>query len=322
MRLTLSLTLSALALAASGCAPVDDPSAEESAADEVRAGGAVFVRVRHDTRRCLSPVCGGWWVSRVNYNTTRCLDGSYARECYVAEIDWRGLGLTERALPAVQEAAGSGRALLRARIEPKAYGPVGTFGELVVQEAWQAVTAAEPSGPFYRVQGPDRVCVRAPCFAYDQDRLNSTQTARLSGVDLSRVAGVTAADLARGVDTLRQPVGILAAGVTRNGADGGRTLVATQFYVRVSEGVSDATYCRADADCVASVYRADVAAAGDCYCRFCPTAVVNATTARARETAYERYCRPMVPTCPVPRCIVPPTPRCVANACVGVTRTP
>jgi hypothetical protein len=321
MRLMIAVSLSLLSLAASGCAPVDDPSAEESAADEVRLRGGVFLRVRHDTRRCASPMCGGWWVSRVNYNTTRCHDGSYAAECYVADIDWRGLGLTERALAPFTERVASGRALVRARVEPRAYEARGTFGELVVQEGWQAVTDAAPTGPFYRVQGPDLACVRAPCFAYDQERLNSTQAARLSGVDLSRVPGVTTADLTRGHETLREPVGILAAGVTRNGADGGRTLVASQFYVRVSAGVSDAVYCRADADCAASVYRADVAERADCYCRFCPTAVVNTTTARARELAYERLCRPIVPTCPVPRCIVPPTPRCVANACVGVTAT-
>lgn len=319
MRLSLALSLSlfGLSLAATGCAPVDDVTGEESAADELRARGGVFVRIRHDYRRCASPMCGGWWVSRVNYSTTRCHDGSYARECYVAEVDWRGLGLTERSLPPFLERSTS--AVLRARIEPKAYGTIGTFGELVVQEGWQAVTDAEPSGPFYQVNGPDRACVRAPCFAYDQRRLNSAQSARLSGVDLTRVQGVTAADIARGVDTMRQPVGLLVAGTTRNGADGGRTLVASQFYVRVSEGVPDAVYCRADADCTASVYRADVGSREDCYCRFCPTAVINTTTARARESSYERYCRPMVPTCPVPRCIVPPTPRCVANACVGVT---
>ncbi len=320
MRLThtLSLSLLGLALAAPGCAPVDDPSAEESAADEVRLGGGVFVQVRRDFRRCVSPLCGGWWVKRVNYNTTRCADGTYAAECYVADIDWRGLGLTERSLPPFQDHVAGGRAILRARIERRDYGAMGTFGELVAQEGWQAMTDAAPTGPFYRVQGPDRVCVRAPCFAYDRERLNSTQTARLSGVELSRVAGIEAADVAKGYDYLGQPVGILAAGITRAGADGGLTLTASQFYLRVSEGVSDARYCRADADCTMTVYRDDIASREDCYCRFCPTAAVNTSTARTRERAWERYCRATVATCPVPRCIVPPTPRCVANACVGV----
>ena len=87
-------TLAAVALAS--CAPVDDLAAPESeSTEEVRAAGAVYLRVRPDYRRCVSPLCGGSWVSRVNQRTTRCADGTWAAECYVAAIDWSATGLSK-----------------------------------------------------------------------------------------------------------------------------------------------------------------------------------------------------------------------------------
>lgn len=303
------------ALITVACAPVDDTTSDEAAADEVRVGGANFVRIRRDFRRCISPVCGGWWVSRVNYATTRCLDGRYATECYVADIDWSGLGLSERALPEFEGRAGSGAALLRARIESKSWGTLGTFGQLVVQEGWQALTDATPGGSFFHVQGPDRTCVRAPCFAFPAERLNQRATARYSGVNLATIGGATREDVAKGYDYLGQSVGILVAGRPTSTADGGTTLVASQAYLRVSEGVSDARYCAADTDCTVSVYGADVDNAADCYCRVCPTFAINTSTATARETSWTRFCSRASLRCPAYPCRPPRPPACVNHAC-------
>jgi hypothetical protein len=50
------------------------------------AGDDIYYTIRRDLRRCISPLCGGWFISRVNKKQTRCADGSRANECYVAEI--------------------------------------------------------------------------------------------------------------------------------------------------------------------------------------------------------------------------------------------
>jgi hypothetical protein len=55
--------------------------------------------------------------------------------------------------------------------------------------------------------------------------------------------------------------------------------------------------------------------ARDCFCPFCPTAVVTAATATARERAYRRYCSTFRQSCPVPRCAAPPAAGCVNHAC-------
>lgn len=310
----------ALALASSGCAPVDTADGTENAADDVRAAGASYVRVRPDFRRCASPMCGGWWVSRVNQSSTRCVDGSYARECYVAEIDWAGLGLDGPALDDFRGLAAAGRAVLRARIERKQYGTVGAFGELVVVEGWQAMTEAEPSGSFYRAQGPLRVCARPPCFSYDAVRLNHGAVARLSEVNLRAVPGADERDVAKGYDYLDQDPGILVAGDIRGTRDGGRGITATQFYLRVSPGVADAVYCREDADCTMSVYRADIESRDDCYCRVCASTALNVSTARTRANAFERYCSSVRTPCPLVRCILPPPVACVNHACTAAPR--
>jgi len=49
-----------------------------------------FYSVRPDYRRCVSPLCGGYFVKRVNQSRTRCVNGRLMSECYVAEIDWNG----------------------------------------------------------------------------------------------------------------------------------------------------------------------------------------------------------------------------------------
>ena len=88
------LAVCSLALATFGCAVQSaDPA---SGADDTEASeGAVsasststYWRVRPDFRKCISPICGGWWVSRVNFATTKCADGKLASECYVAGLDW------------------------------------------------------------------------------------------------------------------------------------------------------------------------------------------------------------------------------------------
>ena len=55
--------------------------------DDGLASTSTYYALRRDFRRCIAPICGGYWVKRVNYTSTRCLDGRYAAECYVADLD-------------------------------------------------------------------------------------------------------------------------------------------------------------------------------------------------------------------------------------------
>jgi hypothetical protein len=48
---------------------------------------------RHDTRKCMSPMCGGYWIRLYDEENgqeqeqTECADGTFAEECYVANFD-------------------------------------------------------------------------------------------------------------------------------------------------------------------------------------------------------------------------------------------
>jgi hypothetical protein len=134
---------------------------------------ATFYTMRADLRRCMSPVCGGFFVKRVNEPLTRCANGRYQAECYVAEIDWNG-----------QAEIDSGLAILRGQLSSRQYDRLGTFGVFRVEESWQAVNNNQPAGLFYLVRDSGVRCIAYPCPTYREAKLNSTLSKNIAGVDL------------------------------------------------------------------------------------------------------------------------------------------
>jgi hypothetical protein len=135
---------------------------------------STFYSVREDRRRCLSPLCGGYFVKRVNLPLTRCPNGRYLAECYVAEIDWNGQAQVE-----------PGEALLRGSMVAKTYGRFGNLGLLRVSESWQSVSENQPTGTFYRVRDRGLRCITYPCPTHHEAKLNSTVSQNIAGVDLT-----------------------------------------------------------------------------------------------------------------------------------------
>src|SRR5512147_1590362 len=99
MRLTLALT--AILMLGAACASLGASREPAEAPDEALEDGrgnavsaaSTYCSARRDMRRCMAPLCGGWWVKRVNRSTTRCSDGVNRGECYVFEIDASGLAV-------------------------------------------------------------------------------------------------------------------------------------------------------------------------------------------------------------------------------------
>src|SRR5437763_14453597 len=96
---TMRARLFVFAFLFAGCG-AGDPAVDDSeaAATDGKAdsfdSASTYYSARPDLRRCIAPLCGGWWVKRVNRASTQCADGSYASECYVATIDVSGLGFS------------------------------------------------------------------------------------------------------------------------------------------------------------------------------------------------------------------------------------
>jgi hypothetical protein len=183
---------------------------------------STFYRVRNDLRRCASPLCGGYFVARVNASSTRCADGRFKRECYVAEIDWNG-----------QEEPEVAPLLVRGNIVAKRYERFGNLGELRVRELWKSLGVNAPVGTFYLVRDRGVRCIAFPCPTHSEAKLNSSISRNIAGVNLEGAGLGENSPVVNAAMT--GPNGVIVTGqdVPVKGP-GGRSfeLKATQVYVR------------------------------------------------------------------------------------------
>ena len=196
---------------------LEPPNAPDSLAST-----SSFYSFRRDLRRCAAPRCGGYFVKLVNQTRTRCADGRYQRDCYLASIDWRGHAEPD-----------SDRGLLRGTIRRK-----GQFGEFRVREVWNAAGASQPDRTFYRVRDRGLRCIAAPCATHHEAKLNSTASRNIAGVDL---AGADAPENLVGdaSQAMTSADGILVSGthsLVTGPAGRMQMLKASQFYLRGGAG--------------------------------------------------------------------------------------
>jgi hypothetical protein len=196
-------------------------------------GMTSYFELRRDVRRCAAPLCGGFFVQRVNRLSTVCADGTSSAECYVAELDFSGLGLSDAQAASVEAAPED--VLLRGALasEPTA---VGELGVLNVSEAWQGHAGVDPSGAFLRVRNEGIVCITSPCLSFSAELLDSRLPAvQVAEVDVSGIAG----DGSDALGQLNEADGLLVAGrpeIVRG--PGGRALGidASEYYVPLVAG--------------------------------------------------------------------------------------
>ena len=162
---TLLGAFSLIALAA-GCASEHNDSHEATdASEEAITGTSVqyFRVVGRDMRKCAFPMCSGYFVSRVNSEQTKCIDGTWADRCYVSELDLSKLGLPPaQAAKELGEAQG-GSVILKAKFATKKYAPQLSGTILSVSAAWQAASQTAPTGTFYSVKDSGILCFTTPC---------------------------------------------------------------------------------------------------------------------------------------------------------------
>jgi hypothetical protein len=170
----------------------------------------------------MSPLCGGYFVKRVNQSRTRCANGRWMSECYVAEIDWKG-----------QTEIDPGKALVRGDIVARRFPRFGNLGALRVTESWQSPSDEPATGTLYRVRDRGVRCITHPCLSHSATKLGFTFTMNIAGVDLA-AGGAGGELISEGAAAMTEPEGVIVAGyfapVT---GPGGRaqTLKATKFYL-------------------------------------------------------------------------------------------
>jgi hypothetical protein len=143
---------------------VGDDGADAVSADGLSTTKETFVRIRRDYRKCVSPLCGGYWLVDLN---------SKAQERYVSGLDFSGSSL-DNEVQADVAGGGDGEVVLYGKLgarEPR----FGTRPFIVVQ-AYRGLpgVTVQPTDSFYSVGRTRIACTRFPCPNIAVARLNRT----------------------------------------------------------------------------------------------------------------------------------------------------
>lgn len=213
-------------------------------ADVSEGGVHTYFEISRDMRKCVFPLCGGFFLDRLNASTTKCHDGSTAEACYTPELDWSESGLSQPAIDKLSVAAAQSvldegvRAIVRGRFAKKNLTtPSPELGRFVVTEVWLAQSDAVSSGVFAKVADNGVRCFAAPCPSTGEKALNTSRTAAIAEIDFAE-AGLTEAQLDKVSSDLFEPHGVIIAGDRYNfKVDGrkGKGRTATAVFLRLHD---------------------------------------------------------------------------------------
>lgn len=211
----------------------------DSAADDAHA----YFEVTTDLRRCPSPLCGGWFMRRLDRSTTTCHDGRHAGTCYTPVLDWSEADLSDDQRAKLLDASSKDAvsegvyAIARGRFEPTNTTPRPAMGRFVIGEAWVAEGVAVSAGVFVKLKDNGLRCFAAPCPNLTEKTLNTPRVADIaeldwtpSGLSDRQIEGLSAA--------MYGSEGILVAGYRYTVHDSGSTAkgrTATAAYHRLSD---------------------------------------------------------------------------------------
>jgi len=190
----------------------------------------IYFTIRPDFRRCISPMCGGWFVSAVNRKVFMCLDGTIKRECYVSTEKINISGLSDAQVAELRQAMSESKVLIGGYLSN-----VVAYGLLEINNAWLSVSDHPPEGRFVNVTDNGIRCITEPCPSYDGQILNRHAVKNLAGYDLDMV-GASDEQLAMAQEAIDSDSGLPMAGrfVEITGPAGSaQGIVASQFYLKV-----------------------------------------------------------------------------------------
>jgi hypothetical protein len=218
-----SAAICVLAACAAPMASADETSDEAVAQDELNGNAGVvedaytYFGITADLRKCPSPMCGGWFITRLNHSTTRCHDGRPAASCYTPVLDWSSAGLSDVQQSTMLEACGREAgsagvyAIVRGKFARTNTTPQPGLGRFVVLEAWVGEGDAVATGTFVKVRDNGRRCFVAPCPSLTEVTLNAVQSRDIAGIDWAPAA-LDDDQLAACVAAMASPDGALVAG--------------------------------------------------------------------------------------------------------------
>lgn len=211
--------------------------------DSVPNDAYTYYEVIADLRKCPSPLCGGWFLERLNRESTICVDGQEAESCYAPVLDWSEANLSvdqqsKLIDAATKDATTSGvYGIVRGVFSPTNATPRPELGRFVISEAWVAEGAGVSEGAFVRIKDNGLRCFAAPCPSLTETTLNTPRTTNIAELDWTP-SGLSDREIEGFIGLLASPDGILIAGhrytVHENGQTAkGRTV--TNAYHRLSD---------------------------------------------------------------------------------------
>jgi len=193
---TLSSVLVFTLAGCSSSADTPDENTGESVDDVALADKAIpvddaytYFKITADLRKCAYPMCGGWFLSRLNQSTTQCHDGQWAASCYTPVLDWSQVNLSDvqkaKLLDAcTRSAVSTGTyAIVRGKFARTNSTPSRKLGRFVLSEAWVAEGDALSDGQFVRVKNNGLACLIAPCPSLTETMLNTTKAVDIAELD-------------------------------------------------------------------------------------------------------------------------------------------
>lgn len=136
-----------------------------------------------DLRKCVSPLCGGIFIQKVNRRAMRCPDGEVQKSCYIGEFDWRKLGSNPFGVVGSFDEA----ILLKGKPTKSLDTQFGNVGRFEAEAAFQHFGSDASKGKYAGLQNNGILCITSPCFSFDMLKLNSNKTRKLSGIDYSQL---------------------------------------------------------------------------------------------------------------------------------------
>jgi hypothetical protein len=223
-----------------------DQSGDELAdgkSDSSTSGVYTYYSITADTRKCPSPMCGGFFVQRLNRSTTSCADGSTADRCYTPVLDWHEAKLSdalqaELVERATFDASNPGvHAIVRGHLAPTNTTTQPELGRFVVTEGWVAENTTIASGVFVKVFDNGTRCLTAPCPWISEHGVNQSRSDVVDELDWS-YAGYDANEVAAMTAEMTTPSGLLMAGNRYEIVDNGHQIfgrTCTQAYYRLDD---------------------------------------------------------------------------------------
>jgi hypothetical protein len=248
MKTLLAIPVLSLSLVACTSSGIEDELAGETAEDDVIEGKAdsavdgsyTFFEISQDFRKCSAPLCGGFFLDRLNRSSTTCHDGVAQAQCYTPELDLSESGLSASARDTLVAAANRStlsagvHAIVRGRFAKTNTTASPELGRFVVTEVWVSQSDAIASGVFARVQDNGVRCITTPCPSTSEKGLNTSRSANIAEIDFVE-AGLTEDQLGELSSDMFQPYGYIIAGDRYSLGKGNKGRTATAVFRRVVE---------------------------------------------------------------------------------------